>query len=157
MICIHVKKRSFWLTVVLAGDSSNSIVLLAAVTDPDLQTRGAGSSRPWDKGGRSPKKIFSVLRASFWSPGFATEQYLFSFFTKKEFRKTFFIYLGRFPFIRTGQPDHYRTSYFDNEIGFFQGFLLKNHLLPAHYYYCQLLVRMLTKMAAFSRLFVCFL
>ena len=41
--------------------------------------------------------------------------------------------LGCFPFVRTGQPDHYQTSYFDNEIGFFQGFLLKNHLLPAHY------------------------
>ena len=40
---------------------------------------------------------------------------------------------GRFPFVRTGQPDHYRTSYFDNEIGFFQGLLLKNHLLPTHY------------------------
>ena len=26
-----------------------------------------------------------------------------------------------------------RTSYFDNEIGFFQGFLLKNHLLHTHY------------------------
>ena len=25
-----------------------------------------------------------------------------------------------------------RTSDFDNEIGFFQGFLLKNHLLPTH-------------------------
>ena len=42
-------------------------------------------------------------------------------------------FLGPFPFVRTGQPDHYRTSYFDNEIGFFQGFLLKNHLLPTHY------------------------
>ena len=37
--------------------------------------------------------------------------------------------LGLFPFVRTGQPDHYQTSYFDNEIGFLQGFLL----LPAHY------------------------
>ena len=41
--------------------------------------------------------------------------------------------LGRFPFIRTGRPDHYQTSYFDNETGFFQGFLLNNHLLPAYY------------------------
>ena len=49
-------------------------------------------------------------------------------------RTTYLVYnLGRFPFVRTGQPDHYRTSYFDNEIGFFQGLLLKNHLLPTHY------------------------
>jgi len=26
-----------------------------------------------------------------------------------------------------------RTSHFDDEIGFFQGFLPKNHLLPVHY------------------------
>ena len=26
-----------------------------------------------------------------------------------------------------------RTSQFDDEIGFFQGFLPKNHLLPVHY------------------------
>jgi len=38
---------------------------------------------------------------------------------------------GRFPFVRTGRPDNYWTSYF--EIGFFHGFLLKNHLLPVHY------------------------
>ena len=31
----------------------------------------------------------------------------------------------------TGRPNHRRISHFDNEIGFFQGFLLKNHLLPA--------------------------
>ena len=48
--------------------------------------------------------------------------------------ETVSIVLGHFPFVRTGQPvDHYQTGYFDNEIGFFQGFLLKNHLLPAHY------------------------
>ena len=41
--------------------------------------------------------------------------------------------LGRSPFVRTGRPDHCPTNHFDNEIGFFQGFLLKNHLLPAHY------------------------
>ena len=27
--------------------------------------------------------------------------------------------LGRFPFVRTGQPDHCCTSHFGNEIGFF--------------------------------------
>ena len=41
--------------------------------------------------------------------------------------------LGHSPFVRTGRPDHCRTSHFDNETGLFQGFLLKNHLLPAHY------------------------
>ena len=36
--------------------------------DPDLEIRGGGSSRPLDKGGgRSPKKTFLALRASFWS------------------------------------------------------------------------------------------
>ena len=41
--------------------------------------------------------------------------------------------LGRFPFVRTGWPDHCRTSHFDNEISFFQGLLLKNHLFLALY------------------------
>ena len=41
--------------------------------------------------------------------------------------------LGCFPFVRTSQLDHYRTSYFGNGIGFFQGFLLKNHLRPTYY------------------------
>ena len=40
--------------------------------------------------------------------------------------------LGRFPFVRTGRPDHCRTSHFNNEFSFFRGFLLKNHLLPTH-------------------------
>ena len=37
--------------------------------DPDLEIRGGGggSSRPLDKGGRSPPKHFLALRASFWS------------------------------------------------------------------------------------------
>ena len=35
------------------------------MTDPDLRDKGGSSSRPLDKpGGRSPKKIFSALRAS---------------------------------------------------------------------------------------------
>ena len=36
------------------------------MTDPDLRDKGGPSSRPLDKpgGGRSPKKNFSVLRAS---------------------------------------------------------------------------------------------
>ena len=33
--------------------------------------------------------------------------------------------LGRFPFVRTGRPDHSRTSQIENEIGFFEEFLLK--------------------------------
>jgi len=41
--------------------------------------------------------------------------------------------LGRFTSVRTGRPDHCRTSHFDNEIGVFQGLLLKNHLFLAHY------------------------
>ena len=40
---------------------------------------------------------------------------------------------GRFLFDRTGRPDHCSTSQFDNEIGFFQEFLLKDHLLRAYY------------------------
>ena len=34
-------------------------------------------------------------------------------------------FLGRFPFVRTGRPDHGRTSQIENEIGFFKEFLLK--------------------------------
>ena len=39
------------------------------------------------------------------------------------------ILIGRF----FARQDHCRTSHFDYEIGFFQGFLLNNHLLPSHY------------------------
>ena len=40
----------------------------------------------------------------------------------------------RFPKVRTGRPDHNRTSHFDNEkCAFFQEFLLKHHLLRAYY------------------------
>ena len=42
-------------------------------------------------------------------------------------------FLGRFLFVRTSWSDHSRTSHFDDEIGFFQGFSLITHLLPAHY------------------------
>ena len=41
--------------------------------------------------------------------------------------------LERFPKVRTGRPDHGWSSHFDNEIGFSQEFLLKNHLLRAWY------------------------
>ena len=47
--------------------------------------------------------------------------------------RIFYDVLGRFPFVRTGWPDHCPTSQFDNEIGFFQEFLLKNHLLGTYY------------------------
>ena len=45
----------------------------------------------------------------------------------------FLLILGHFPFVRTGQPDNCWMSQLANEIGFFQGFLQKNHLLPAHH------------------------
>ena len=45
----------------------------------------------------------------------------------------FLLILGHFPLVRTGQADHCWTSQLANEISFFQGFLQKNHLLPAHY------------------------
>ena len=35
--------------------------------------------------------------------------------------------------VRTGWPDHGRTSHFDKAITFFQEFLLKTHLLRAYY------------------------
>ena len=47
-------------------------------------------------------------------------------------RTNFFNDLGRFP-SQNWPPDHYRTSHFDDEIGFFQEFLLKNHLLRSCY------------------------
>ena len=47
-----MKKRPFWLTVALVVDSSNNIVLLTAVADPDLQMRGGGGHPdPRDNGG----------------------------------------------------------------------------------------------------------
>ena len=39
----------------------------------------------------------------------------------------------RFPKFRTGRPDHGRTGHFENEIGFFQEFLMKNDFLRAYY------------------------
>ena len=42
-------------------------------------------------------------------------------------------FLGRFPFDRSGRPDHCSTSQFENKIGFFQEFSLKDHLLRAYY------------------------
>ena len=40
---------------------------------------------------------------------------------------------GRFPFDRTGRPDDCSTCQFENEIGFFQEFLLEDLLLRAYY------------------------
>ena len=58
-----MKKRPFWLTVVI-----NSIVLLAAVADPDLQIRGGVGGNP-DPGIRkravSPKNFFRFLGPHF--------------------------------------------------------------------------------------------
>ena len=42
-------------------------------------------------------------------------------------------FLGRFPFDRTGRPDHCSFSQFENKIGLVQEFLLKDHLLRAYY------------------------
>ena len=89
-----MKKRPFWLTVVI-----NSIVLLAAVADPDLQIRGGGEGGHPDPGIRkravSPKNFFRFLGPHFRqkirrggggagspgpSHGFATDQYFFFFF-----------------------------------------------------------------------------
>ena len=39
----------------------------------------------------------------------------------------------RFPKLRNGRPDYGRTSHFDKEIGVFQEFLIKTHLLRGHY------------------------
>ena len=43
-----------------------------------------------------------------------------------------FIY-GRFPFVRISRPFHSPTSHFENEIGYFQEFLLKNVFRRAYY------------------------
>jgi len=50
-----------------------------------------------------------------------------------KFEKALIKIQGRCPFVRTGRPDHCPTSQFDNEIGFFEEFLLKNRLLGACY------------------------
>ena len=43
------------------------------------------------------------------------------------------VHLGRFPKVRTSRPDHGRSSHFENEIGFFEEFLMTNDFLRAHY------------------------
>ena len=58
-----MKKRPFWLTVVI-----NSIVLLAAVADPDLQMGGGGGEvhpDPGIRGGGLPKKFFRFFGPHF--------------------------------------------------------------------------------------------
>ena len=40
---------------------------------------------------------------------------------------------GAFQNVGTGRPDHGHTGHFENEIGFFQEFLLKNDFLLAHH------------------------
>ena len=42
-------------------------------------------------------------------------------------------FLGGFPTVRTGQSNHGWTSHFDDEIGLFHEFLMKNRLLRAYY------------------------
>ena len=41
--------------------------------------------------------------------------------------------LRRFPKLRTGRLDYGRIIHFDNDIGFFQEFLIKPHLLRGYY------------------------
>ena len=41
--------------------------------------------------------------------------------------------LGRFPKVRTGRSDHGWTGHFENEIGFFKEFLMRNDFLRAYY------------------------
>ena len=40
---------------------------------------------------------------------------------------------GRFPKVRTGRPDHGQTGHFENEIGFFQEFLIENDFVRECY------------------------
>ena len=40
---------------------------------------------------------------------------------------------GRFPKVRTGRPDHGCTAHFENEIGCFREFLMKNDFVRAYY------------------------
>ena len=102
-----MKKRPFWLTVVLVVDSSNNIVLLTAVTDPDLQMRGGGVIQTLEiTGGAGLRKDFFLpfgphfsrkIRGGPVAPrapplGFASEQYLF--LLRKSLEKRFFIYLA---------------------------------------------------------------
>ena len=41
--------------------------------------------------------------------------------------------LGHFAKVKAGWPDHSRTGHFENEIGFFQEFLMKNYFFGAYY------------------------
>ena len=99
-----MKKRPFWLTVVLVVDSSNSIVLLTAMADADLQIRrGGGHPDPGiRKRAVSPKNFFRFLGPHFrrkirgvgagspgLSHGFATDQYFFFFLLRKSLEKRF--------------------------------------------------------------------
>ena len=69
----------------------------------------------------------TVADSDEWTYSFTTLRSWLSAKTDRKFNS--FNNLGRFPFVRTGRPDHCRTSQFDTEIDFFQEFLLKNHLL----------------------------
>ena len=41
--------------------------------------------------------------------------------------------LRAFSKVRTGRPDHGRTGHFENEVGFFHEFWMKNGFLRAYY------------------------
>ena len=54
-------------------------------------------------------------------------------FTNVHFLISLTPHSGHFPKVRTGWLDHGWTGHFDNEIGFYQEFLLKNHFLHVCY------------------------
>ena len=70
-IILHLQPREKAAFLVnsstIVVDSSNNIVLLTAVADPDLQMRGGGVIQTLEitGGGGSPKGFFFALRASF--------------------------------------------------------------------------------------------
>ena len=68
-IILHLQPREKAAILVnsstIVVDSSNSIVLLTAMADPDLQIRGGGGHP--DPEIRGVKSIFFGLQASFWS------------------------------------------------------------------------------------------
>ena len=71
-IILHLQPREKAAILVnsstIVVDSSNSIVLLTAMADPDLQIRGGGGHPdPEITGGGLQKDFFFALRASFWS------------------------------------------------------------------------------------------
>ena len=67
---------------------------------------------------------FKTMKNKIWSKGKFEPQYInfASWYCKGAFQK-----------VRTGRLDHGRTGHFENEIGFFHEFLMKNDFLRAYY------------------------